>query len=395
MAKGTILDVYMVDSVGAHRGMHYYNFALTAAMIELGARPVLISVPETTSHPLRPAGVQTRTGFTGIYGDSPRWVRGLRYGLSLLRIAWWARRERPQIVHFHFYQIPILDYILLYGLQLLGIKTITTVHDVLPFERGVDFASERGNNYRRLYELSSGLILHSKFAWESLTKLDPNLLAKSTLIPHGSFACLFKDHVLSSDQARTDLDIEANTPVILVFGTIKPNKRLDLVIESMARLLVTCPQARLIVAGKPKDRDIADDQALAERLGVTENILWRLDYLTDEELVTYICAADVVVFPYEWVYQSGALLMAMSFGKAVVATAVGSNVDLIRHEQTGILVSLDDPDVMADAIGKILDDPTWAMTLGDAAYEYVSRELAWESIAEATLAYYKRVNVQQ
>lgn len=382
---------YIVDSVGAHRGMHYYNFSLAQALEAIGVPTLLISIPETTAHPLRPESVEVRTGFEGIYGDRPAWLRGLAYGRSLLRILRWARRERPCVVHVHFFQAPALDYLFLFGLQKLGITTVTTVHDVLPFARGRDFHAEQGNIYQRLYARSSGLILHSTFAQEALHKLNPSLANKSALIPQGGYTSLLAHRRLPRSQARAKVNLAADAQVVLVFGTIKPNKRLDLAIEAIAQVRADHPQIQLVFAGKPQDRDVIAARALATRLGVAGSVRWRLEHISDEDLIAYLCAADVVLFPYEWIYQSAALLMAMSFGKTVVATAVGNNLEVVQHEKTGLLFPLGDTRALATAISRVLQDPAWAASLGRSAAAYVADELAWEKIARATLTYYEQV----
>jgi D-inositol-3-phosphate glycosyltransferase len=381
-------SVFMVDSVGAHRGMHYYNFALVSALNEAGARTILVSTPETAAHSLCPDNVPARGGFEGIYGDRPAWWRGLWYTLALLRIGWWAWRERPDVAHFHFYQVPLLDYVLLRWLKMLGVKTITTVHDVLPFDLGTDFASARGTIYHRLYTVSSGLLFHSKHVRDCLARLDPRLLGKSALIPQGNYSYMSQQSLIATQDAKIKIGVEPSAAVILVFGTIKPNKRLDLVIEAMARVSKSHPGTKLVVAGKPQDQDVSRYIELADQVGVAPNVLWRLGHVTDAELVWYLSAADVVVFPYQWIYQSAALVMAMSFGKPVIATLVGSNAEIIRNDETGILVPLDDPGTWVQAMRMVLDDKAYALAIGKAAHEYVSVELSWEKIAASTLAFY-------
>jgi glycosyltransferase involved in cell wall biosynthesis len=384
----------MVDSVGEHRGMHYYNFGLVSALNRIGADVVLISTPETVGHFLRPANVPVRNGFREIYGSKPKWVRGLWYVCSLWRIGWWAWQDRPKIVHFHFYQIPLLDLILLFWLRVLNIKTITTVHDVLPFTLNADVASEQGKVYHRLYASSSALIVHSKHAKASLSQLDSKLLDKSVLIGQGSYSDMAVRSTLASEDAKRKIGLEASTPVILVFGTIKSNKRLDLVTEAMVKVCQTYPQSRLIIAGKPQEQSVSEYMELAQQLGVASNVLWRLEHITDEEMMWYFSAADVVVFPYQRIYQSAALVMAMSFAKPIVATAVGSNIEIIKNHKTGILVPLDDPNSMAEAIKTLLEDKEYAVGMGKAAYEYVTTNLSWEGIAETTASFYKRVLTQ-
>jgi D-inositol-3-phosphate glycosyltransferase len=387
--------VYMIDSVGEERGMHYYNFSLVSALDEFDIDVVLVSTSETATHPLTPSNVKVRDGFRGIYRGGPRWVRGIRYAFSLLRIGWWAMRDEPQVAHFHFFQIPILDLALILFLEQLGVRVITTIHDVVPFHLGSDLESSIGRIYRRIYSTCSGLILNSAYARNALAQIDQDLLDKATVIPHGDFSEISsrmkRQHALQTGSAKVEIGLEPSVPMVLVFGTIKPNKRLDLALKAMVDVIDRFPDARLIIVGKPQDRDVSQDIQLACQLGVESNVVWRLERVSDRELILYFTAADVLVFPYQWIYQSGALHMAMSLGKAVVATAVGSNVDIIDDNLTGVLVPLDDSDAMSQAIIRLLEDPVLAQGMGDAARDYVATEFSWHGIARSTVAFYREI----
>jgi len=386
--------VYMVETVGAERGMHYYTFSLVPALNQLGIDVVLVSTTETATHPLKPDNVAVRDGFRGIYGEKPKWLRGMNYALALARLGWWIFWARPQIAHFHFFQVPLLDYSFLLFLKLLGTSIVITVHDVLPFRFGQNFRSFVSKIYRRIYLCATGLIVHSEYTRQALARVDGRLATRAVLIPHGSFVSvgveMRQQHLAAQSNARVMLGLAPSTPMILVFGTIKANKRLDLAIEAMADVTKRYPDARLLVVGKPQDRSVSDEMELAKRFSLASNVLWRLERVSDEELICYFAAADVVLFPYEWIYQSGALLMAMSLGKPVVSTAVGSNTDIIRDGVTGMLVSLN-PKEIARAIEKLLGDPWGAQQIGDAAREYVATELSWDKIARSIVTFYEMI----
>ncbi len=383
------VTVFLVDSIGEQRGMHYYNFSLADALQSTACSVVLISTEETINHKLVPEKIQKRAGFKGIYGQKPKWYRGMMYILSLLRIGRWCQQDKPDIVHFHFFQIPLFDLLLLKWLEFLDIKTIATVHDVLPFNIQPGKKSRTIQIFETLYSTLSGLILHSAYARESLRQLNIELINKSIIIPHGNFheiSIKLQDEV-RLQQASTFFDKRR----ILVFGTIKPNKRLDLVLNALPQVIDKYPNARLLIVGKPQDRSVAEDIELAEKLNITPYVYWQLERVNDNELTAHISNAEIIVFPYQWIYQSGAILMAMSFGKPIIATAVGSNTSLIEDQVTGILVPPDNPDDLADALIRLLAHPETAIQLGNAARNYSNIELSWKRIAESTLDYYHSV----
>jgi len=384
--------VYMVDSVGAHRGMHYYNFALVSALNKMGLKATLVSNEQTSHHHLVPENVSTREGFKRIYGKRKKWLRGLNYIRSLIRIGFWASQERPKIVHFHFFQMPLADYLLLGWMRLINIRTVSTVHDVLSFDLGEDIDDKgKANAFLRLYEASSGLIIQTQYTKRMLGKLDKHLLHKCATIPQGNYLALGQNNLLTIEDACEVLKLEKDGPIILILGSIKPNKRLDMVIEAMVAILKSHPKTKLYIVGKPWQQDVTAFQKLARKLGVAKSIVWHLEYVSDEEMTAYYSLADVVVFPYQWIYQSAALVMAMSFGKAIVATLAGSNQEFIEDGRTGLLVPLDNVSSMSTAILSLLDNEDLAKALGHAARDYVSTTLSWDYIAKETIRFYEEV----
>jgi D-inositol-3-phosphate glycosyltransferase len=391
--------IFMVDSVGAQRGMHYYNFPYVAALRREGLDVRLLSTAKTAQHALLPAGVPATPSFKGIYGSAPKPVRAANYVASLVRIARLTRKYGASLAHFHFYQVPPADDLLTRWLNRSGVTTVATVHDIVPFAAGDDVRSGRDSTLHQLYRHLSGIIVNSDFALTALGDLDPRLTEKATVIPHGNFTAYARSAAAPQAEARNRLGLPGDDPILLVFGTVKPNKRLDLVLRALTTIADAHPGARLVVAGTPRDTDITAFVELAERLGVADNVLWRLAFIPDEDAPLYFCAADVMIFPYQWIYQSGALLMAMSFGRPVVATTVGSNPEFVDHEQTGLLVPLaatdetdaETVDAFAQSICALLDDPTYAARLGDSAATFAAAELSWDKIAAMTADFYAKV----
>lgn len=385
-------SVAIVDSVGSHRGMHYYNFGLIRALNELEpGRFAMITTDDTTMHPLRPEGVPAFAGFRGIYGDQSRVLRGGHYALSLIRIYKWLVAKRPEIVHFHFFQIPHLDKLLLSALARSGMKIVTTVHDVLPFDSGRDFAALRGSIQHQLYSISSGLVLHSEYSLRALQTLDSSLVSKSQIIPHGGFLEISREYSLDRAKARDRLGLHPTSPVILVFGTIKPNKRLDLAIHALKSLVKVHPHAKLVIAGKLQDRDVDAELSLVKRLQLEDNIIWKLTHQTDQEMGALFSAADIALFPYEWIYQSGAILMAMSFKTPVVTTDVPGNASTVLSGENGLLVPVEDPLVLSQTLRELLEDRDLGERLATNAFNLVRENYSWTAIAGDVLRFYDRV----
>jgi glycosyltransferase involved in cell wall biosynthesis len=82
------------------------------------------------------------------------------------------------------------------------------------------------------------------------------------------------------------------------------------------------------------------------------------------------------------------LLEAMRHRKPVIATRVGGTTDIVRNDETGILIPQRDPQALAEAIGRLLDEPERAERLGRAGYSYAHDQFSWQAVLNQTLALY-------
>ena len=145
--------------------------------------------------------------------------------------------------------------------------------------------------------------------------------------------------------------------------------------------------ARLVLAGFPSPEfDLAALKELTRQSGVAEAITWVPEYVASGELAAWMEMANVVVFPYRDIYQSGALHVAQTFGVPIVASAVGAMQDVIAHEMSGLLVPTGDSEALAGAVIRLLQDQELAARLGRRAAEDARSRFSWDSVARVILA---------
>ena len=82
------------------------------------------------------------------------------------------------------------------------------------------------------------------------------------------------------------------------------------------------------------------------------------------------------------------LLEAMSYQKPVVATKVGGILDIVRHNETGVLVEERDSQALAQAIEAVLTDDSWARELGQAGFAYAKEYFSWPRIVDQVMTLY-------
>lgn len=202
------------------------------------------------------------------------------------------------------------------------------------------------------------------------------------VIPHGSYVDAYHDR-LPRSEARRRLGLEANSVVVLLFGAVRGYKGADRLIEALAA--VPDSNLRVVIAGRVHEPALAQELAqVAER---DRRLFLRLEFVPDDEVPVYMAAADVVALPYRDALTSGALLLAMSYGKAVLAPRVGCIPETVAPDGA-IWLQSDNAQAVANGLRRILQArdslPAWGRSNLERA-----RTLTWASIAEATLQVYR------
>jgi glycosyltransferase involved in cell wall biosynthesis len=114
-----------------------------------------------------------------------------------------------------------------------------------------------------------------------------------------------------------------------------------------------------------------------------------LGFLSRAELHERYRRAAVVACPSRREGFGVVCAEAMAYARPVVATAVGGLADLVRHEETGLLVQPGDPCALRAALERLLDDPELRRRLGAAGRARVSELCDWDTVTDATLAVYR------
>jgi glycosyltransferase involved in cell wall biosynthesis len=186
--------------------------------------------------------------------------------------------------------------------------------------------------------------------------------------------------------------------IILTFGLLSPGKGLETVIAAMPKVVSQIPNALYVILGATHPHCIARDgehyrqqlQAMADTLGVRDNILWIDGFCETEDLLDYLSAADVYVTPYLNKAQvtSGTLAYAVGLGKPVVSTPYIHAAELLGGGY-GRLVDFGDSTGFADAIIDLLKDEVGLMDLRKRTYA-LGREMIWPRLAETAMSRFEK-----
>ncbi len=160
---------------------------------------------------------------------------------------------------------------------------------------------------------------------------------KALLVPHPLYDN-FGDKI-TKKEAREYLGINIEEKIILFFGFIRKYKGLDILLDAMKQIQnskIKNQNIKLLIAGEfYDDRKLYDNQI--EKLGIKENLILHTDFIPDNEVKNYLCAADALIQPYRNATQSGVTPLAYHFEIPMIVTNVGGLPDMVLNNKVGLV----------------------------------------------------------
>lgn len=207
------------------------------------------------------------------------------------------------------------------------------------------------------------------------------------VVPNGADTTAFAPR--TADEARARLGLPAGERIVTYVGKLVPRKGVDALVEAMGLLARRPAGAPLLVAGGVGELREGLQRRAAE-LGVAERVRF-VGKIPHDEVGWWMAAGDVFVLPSLSEGLPTVVCEAMNCGRAVVATAVDGTPEIVRDGRTGLLVPPRDPAALADALGRVLDEPGLAARMGEEALR-VGRELyTWDANARRMEELYREV----
>jgi D-inositol-3-phosphate glycosyltransferase len=289
---------------------------------------------------------------------------------------------RPHIVHLNS-PTGKLDFLYFRYWRALGARVVYTAHEPNP-DAGVDWF-----DWARLRG-ADAIFAHSGESVRAITAggISP---VKITRIQHGTYLDICPTPRMSRGDAKRSLGLHANADVVLFFGAIAPYKGLDVLIQSFTKVAHDNPNAHLVIAGYPHE-DFAPYQQTIDASDVRQRVRVDLRYVPFAEFPKYFGAADVVVFPYRRIQQSGALQLAYAYGRPVVATNVGGLGEEVIQDRTGIIVRAEDSRALAVAIGDVLGNKDTAAEMGRRGRHLAETKYSWSAVVERVSRVYGKIH---
>ncbi len=274
-------------------------------------------------------------------------------------------------------------------LRRLQMPVATTLHTVLrdpnPEQRAV---------MEEIATLSDRLIVMSQNSSDILQEVFHVPIEKIDLIPHGIPNLPFTDPNFYKDGFGTE-----GKDVLLTFGLLSPNKGIENVIRALPKILSQHSNVVYMISGVThphilrREGDVYREslQQLAKDLGVEANVIFRNVFVSPQEMVELIGAADIYITPYKHREQvvSGTLAYALSAGKAIISTPYLHAIELLADDR-GALVPFDNPEAIADKTIELLDHDTARHAMRKRAYLY-ARDMVWTRVAQKYMESFERI----
>jgi beta-1,4-mannosyltransferase len=261
-----------------------------------------------------------------------------------------------------------------------GVPIVWTAHNLVPHESFMPTLDLWLT--KSVGRLADRIICHSNAARDELiSHLEITNQDKVRIIPHGHYIGSYANSVSPAD-CRKQLALADDDIVFLFLGAIRAYKGVLELIGAFRRL--SDPKARLVIAGKPYTAEL--DAQVRTQMGGDPRIIYRPGFISDDDMQIYLNAADAVVFPYQKSLTSGALILAMSYGRACVAPRLPGMVDCMT-EEGGFLYDPEHGDGLFQILSVATKQRERLALMGERNLAR-ARSWDWQSIARATAACY-------
>lgn len=282
---------------------------------------------------------------------------------------------------------------ILHLLRALKMPVVTTLHTVLREPNANQLMV-----MQEIAELSDRLIVMSELSSQFLQEIFKVPGSKIDMVPHGVPDLPFLDPNFYKDRFGVE-----GKAVLVTFGLLSPNKGIENVIQALPQILSKHKNVVYLVAGATHPHILRREgdqyrtylQALAKEMGVESNVIFHNRFVSPEEMVEFIGAADIYITPYRHEAQvvSGTLANALGAGKAIISTPYWHAIELL-DDRRGALVPFQNPDAIAQKTVELLDTPATRHAMRKRAYLF-AREMVWKRVAQGYMTSFARVRSER
>ena len=364
-----------------------YNRALCEGLIRCGHQVTLVGSSKSDGGIDQAANGQQGVEALSLFIAPPRWLprplelimKGLLHILGMVRLLIMLRRAKPDVVHFQWLSLPIIDAIFLPIFRRIA-PVVLTVHDSNPYMGSGPLLLRAGS--RMAIRRCDHFIVHNLLSKQRLNEqgLETDHIHQ---IVHG----LLESPVTNDESPTSRADQRMH---FLQFGKLKDYKGTDIFLEALSQISeAEREKTRVSIVGQPYiDIQPLKDLVAKHRLdGVVD---FQFDFISDAEMSELFAQTDFLVFPYREIDTSGVLMVAMARGIPVIASNIGCFMEMLTDGVEGMLVPPNDPKTLAEAIKTVVAEPEKQVSMAAGMTTLCNSIPSWETIAEETTSVYER-----
>lgn len=298
-----------------------------------------------------------------------------------IRLARDIRKHGIKIVHtYNFYA----NVFAIPAAKLAGARVVASIRDM-----GIYQSSRQREVQRYVCKLADRILVNAKAINDWLVSEGYDR-KRITVISNGIDLSRFERRSLRGELHR-ELGLPAGAPLIGVVGRVTRLKGIEDFLIAAAIVAQRFPAARFLIVGSSftgQGRAIVTDDSylgelarLAAALGLGERVIFT-GFRDDIEQILPELSVSVLSSHSEGL--SNALLESMAAGVPVVATRVGDTAEAVRDSENGLLVPPGNPDSIADAVCRLLNEPALAQRVGQAGRKSVIDRFSIKRMVEKT-----------
>ncbi len=361
MAVHPAKRVALIDPVGVKAGMDHYDLLLANGLSAEEVQVILYSNFKREEGNVQVHQYFFNTNVAKLSAISSNFFGTLKAFRS-------ARKQGISWIIVHIFRAGFFDLVTLTLARLMGLKICAIIHDI----EGLDTYTLPFIRNRVLHRLPTLRVVHNEFCKTELERQPGNKNTPTAVIPHVHFKHLFtkyqqdperlnqlRNNKNLCEQISPDLlsAINNGVPVLLFFGQIKKAKGLEVFLEAIAQ---TKGEFIAVIAGKVRDDNWERYDDMITALNIRNHIIPVIRHISDEERDFLFSVSRSIILPYTHIYQSGVLLMAMSFPLAAIASDLLPNQYLVHHRVNGLLFKSGHADDLARQMETLINEADFA-----------------------------------
>lgn len=371
MIKKTIA-ISIIDPVGGHGGMDYYDYGLAKGIGFNECQVLYFTCVETKKRNYK--NVLQISSFGKLWQSKNLAIKTIRFFKGYLKSFLLSKKNKSDVFHFHFFNLGLLNFFILLIATLFKQKKVVTLHDVESFHTSsLSFISKSALRF------IDAIIFHNEFSKNEFLA-EHKFTKPMAVIPHGNYLPFVnsKPLILNGEKIK-----------LLFFGQLKKVKGVDVLLQAMQKVSSITPNFHLTIAGRPWKTEKDEFYKLINDYGIEDFVTTHFRYIDDTEIDQLYADSHIVVMPYKKIYQSGVLLLSMSYGRSVIVSDLDPFTEVIEDKFNGFVFKSENADDLAKCILNL--DVKKIKSVTENLDGFIQKNYDWDKIGIMTLKLYNKL----